>query len=106
MSPRRSVWQLLAAIGAVFVLFGLLAACGSMAQMRVGGEQLQQPSRATVAALICMEQAPLAGELKAREYLAKFTVLSEGDVEELIAEGRLKRFRGECDCIDPGCSQR
>jgi hypothetical protein len=100
--PTRRDWAILAICWVALVLAG----CGSLAQVRVGSDKLEQPRPATVLALLCLAPVEAEGEIGARRYLGGYAHLSQGRTDELVAEARIAKLRGGCECPTDGCAER
>lgn len=86
-------------LAALLPLLGL-AACGSMAQLRVGGEPVRSPDDAVVQSLVCRGLSADAVRYLA---LPEFTWVGQAGRERYLADAEDRRLRGECPCPAPAC---
>jgi len=80
----------------------LLAACGSMAQLRVGGEPVRHPDDLVVRSYACRGQVADAVRYLA---LPEFSWIGQAGRERYLADAEDRRLRGDCPCPAPACGR-
>ncbi len=80
----------------------VLAACGSAAQLRLGGEPVRNPDELVVRSYVCRGQAA-----DALRYLAlpEFSWIGQAGRERYLADAEDRRLRGDCPCPTPACGR-
>lgn len=84
----------------IALLPSLLAGCGSLAQLRIGGEPVRSPDDSVVRSLVCRGLSADAVRYLA---LPEFTWVGQAGRERYLADAEDRRLRGECPCPSPAC---
>ena len=90
------------ALGALVAVAVLLSTgCGTMAQVRLGGERVVTPRAETVLELVCAgDEAVAVGYLAGVEFR-----LSEGQREDWLSRARTEQRAGKCPCPGKACGK-